>query len=476
MVSDPERVHKLGKMIIDHFGHKRFHGAKILDLGSGDGNFALMFSRLGAVITCVDARKNNIDAINKKHPFLKTMVVDLENEFPFDGQTFDFCFSLGLLNHLKSFDKHIQNICNVAENIVLECEILDSDDANLRVPIYEERTINHLSFSGEGSIVSVPNIHRRISDMCATYKRCDETKLNHGQHRYDWKEQGIGRKYGNRRLFFIRRDPFFAKKGNLSPHATINNLNAIVGGNEPQIAPKPPNMPAPPVQQRPGSIHISNAGHRVSKSNQPKYVNTNDYFIHSVRKSDSITNSTIRLFYLCRDIQNIEDKKIIDFCISKLSENKLLTIVNIEINEEITFDRLFDKINSISGPDDINIVADSDVFFDSTILLAQNIKHKEVYALTCWDTANSNNIIFRDRKDSQSAWITRGPINKINGSFPLGAPSSDSRMAYEFHKAGYRVFNPSKSIKAYSNNIDLNKGSKSPVHGPHLFIVPTEIT
>jgi glycosyltransferase involved in cell wall biosynthesis/SAM-dependent methyltransferase len=201
-----ERNFKLSKTIIDYFGQTFFKGKKILDLGAGNGEFANIFARLGAEMTCVDARESNLNLIRKKFPYIKTMQLDLEKDFPFEPFSFDMAISIDLLCHLKTYEKHIESLLSVSERIVLETEILDSSNPNILVPIYESKDIDDHSFSGEGSIVSEKNLQNKLSSLNAKFKRVDETKLNHGQFRYDWSVNDTGRKFGNRRLWFIRRD------------------------------------------------------------------------------------------------------------------------------------------------------------------------------------------------------------------------------------------------------------------------------
>jgi hypothetical protein len=47
-------------------------------------------------------------------------------------------------------------------------------------------------------------------------------------------------------------------------------------------------------------------------------------------------------------------------------------------------------------------------------------------------------------------WIFKGKIKQsLRANFPLGVPRCDNRFMYELETAGYKVSNPSFSIKAY---------------------------
>lgn len=449
--------HKRAKAIVDYYGYRFFFGKKVLDLGAGQGELGAVFVRLGAEVTCVDARESNINEIHKRHPSLHTIKLDLDNEWPFQHHSFDVVISAGLLCHLKHYDKHITNICNAAEHIVLETEVLDSLDPNVELTIYEEKTINDLSFHGQATLVSSNNIQNKLSTLGASFKRLDDIKINSGLYRYDWREKESGRFYGCRRLWFIRRDKFIGQR--VDNHSKIVEVQG--GINIP-----PAHMPNTPHERvlarlESGPRHRPISAPEVLPTPPPQYKMSpslspeTNYFIHTPKNSD-ITDGVIRIF--STSVKN--------------QDNPLIKDIIIMDGGNITFDMIFQKVNSITGPNDINIICGDGIFFDETISLAQNINHKEMYALTCWDWYEENNIQFRDKPNSQSAWIVRGPINNINGSFPLEAPSADSRIAYEFYGSGYEVLNPSKSIKVYKHNTN-SIGGLQPVSGPHLFIIPT---
>jgi hypothetical protein len=221
---------KRAKAIIDYYGHKFFYHKRILDLGAGDGSIGMALSRLGAEVHCVDVRQENIKAIQKKYPHLQTKLIDLDNDFSIN-EKFDIVLSMGLLCHLKNYERHLEYICNLAEHVVLETEVLDSLDNDIRIPIFEDRVITDLSFHGEGSIVSSNNIQSRLNTIGVKYKRKDETKLNTSQYKYDWLEHNSGvRKFGNRRLWFIRRDKILVQAQAIQQRIRQNEINLGIQG------------------------------------------------------------------------------------------------------------------------------------------------------------------------------------------------------------------------------------------------------
>lgn len=158
----------------------------------------------------------------------------------------------------------------------------------------------------------------------------------------------------------------------------------------------------------------------------------------------------IRLFYNYYQDKNPARKAEIDYCLQRNRCNHHLKTIVVDSPNKPTYEFFFQKINEVTGPDDINIICNSDIFFDDTIKLAeQHLKHKQLFALSRWDWRSPNNFSLFDRPDSQDTWIVRGKVQGVYGSFTLGIRGCDNRIAHEFHKAGYAVSNPSKSIRTY---------------------------
>ena len=189
----------------------------------------------------------------------------------------------------------------------------------------------------------------------------------------------------------------------------------------------------------------------------------------------------INLFVNYYKAKTEERQKEIDFCFDKNAKNKAIDNLIVfaklpcsfhDCDELVDTDRptYQDFFNSaLKRPDDINIIANSDIYFDETIQLVNKIKDNEVYCLTRWEY-NEGNIIDFNRMHgappewSSDAWIFKGAcrlkdcrevtaIDQKTGKFKkipftLGIPGQDNHIAWKFQQAGYSVSNPSKSIKA----------------------------
>jgi hypothetical protein len=188
----------------------------------------------------------------------------------------------------------------------------------------------------------------------------------------------------------------------------------------------------------------------------------------------------IRLFFNYYEDKNVTRKKEIDLCLHKNTQNPLVNLIVIESQDKLTYSYFFQRINTITNDNDINIICNSDIFLDETISLAEEHlqkKHpKEMYALSRWDWNNGKPAHFH-RQDSQDTWIVRGKVQQVYGDFTLGKSGCDNRIAHEFKKAGYIVSNPSRSIKTYhvhaSGIRNYSRNRNDAVPGPYFTIDPS---
>lgn len=439
MLGDP-RLHEwrrnLIKAIIDHFGPQWFAQKKVLDLGCGYGEVGGALLRLGAFITAVDARPENLGYVKQQFPAIKTLQLDLNSQWSFHHTNYDLILSIDLLPHLSNWEQHITNICRHANNIVIETEISNSNDPNYHIPTTEDRHVNSFSFHGEGVILTAATIENKLSDLMTSYKRIDHNKLNSNEFSYDWQETNTGeRNYGQRRLWFVRQEK------TMQDH--FDN-QAIMRAVEQQAIPPAPAAPQP-LNLRLRRQASKNARVAQSPPKRPP-LSSLPPFVPAPRPPNM---PKVRLFYNYYTNANPERQKEIDLCLQKNIDNSLLDIIVLDCEERPTYNFFFEKINKLAGENDISIFCNSDIFFDNTILSAINIGAKDMYALSRWEWKTDGKVELRNLKNSQDAWIVRGKVEGVNGDIKLGTYYCDNRIAYEFNKAGYKVSNPCKSVKAY---------------------------
>jgi 2-polyprenyl-3-methyl-5-hydroxy-6-metoxy-1,4-benzoquinol methylase len=120
-------IHRRIEVITAHFGHDWFAGTHILELGCGYAAIGDAMSRLGAHVTCSDARQEHLDAIRSTKPHLQLVLHDLDDgQWPYDSD-YDLILHTGVLYHLKNYRPSIEHCLRSCRHLFLETEVLDSD-------------------------------------------------------------------------------------------------------------------------------------------------------------------------------------------------------------------------------------------------------------------------------------------------------------------------------------------------------------
>src|SRR5271170_7730703 len=158
------------KGIVDFYGYKFFYFKRILDLGCGHGDLGGVLYRLGADITCVDARQEHLKVLAKKFQGIKTVKADLDGAWPFFGQRFDLILDLGLICHLDNYKKHLQDVCASTTHLVLETAVCDSDDPDLCIKIPEDKGTYDLSVNGMGCRPTAAAIEKVLRECGMSFK------------------------------------------------------------------------------------------------------------------------------------------------------------------------------------------------------------------------------------------------------------------------------------------------------------------
>jgi hypothetical protein len=176
---------------------------------------------------------------------------------------------------------------------------------------------------------------------------------------------------------------------------------------------------------------------------------------------------------------------------SELREVEGLNKSNLAFNEIIaldgrpSFNDIFAKVNEITGADDLNIIANSDIYFDDTLPLATGLTRDACYALTRWDRFADGRLSFYNHIDSQDVWMFRGKIRPMNAvcaienprPFGPGERGCDNRLAHLIEKAGYRVSNPSLSVRAIHLHLTgiRHYGYNVEIHPPYSLLTPVSL-
>lgn len=195
------------KGIMDHYGPSFMSGKKILDLGCGYADLSGPLHRLGASVIALDARNEHLQVANKRYPGIKTIKHDLDRGFPFQNEKFDLVLDLGLLCHVSDYQSHLQQVCRIAKNLVLETAVCDHHDDAKVVIIKENKSIFDLSVNGTGTRPTTAAIEKILSQCGMKFTRINSNKFNSSSYVYDWLEKNDSScDFYKRRLWFCVKD------------------------------------------------------------------------------------------------------------------------------------------------------------------------------------------------------------------------------------------------------------------------------
>ncbi len=123
----------------------------------------------------------------------------------------------------------------------------------------------------------------------------------------------------------------------------------------------------------------------------------------------------------------------------ELSHRKIIPIITPDRPKYNTF---FSLINETIGDDEIAIISNSDIHFNSTLRLVSSLPN------TCLALSRWEGDTLHHERYSQDVWIFQGKIKpRMYGDFYLGIRGCDNRIAFEIKNAGYTILNPSLSVQ-----------------------------
>ena len=190
------------------------------------------------------------------------------------------------------------------------------------------------------------------------------------------------------------------------------------------------------------------------------------YHIQNNNRRDEI------LFCLKSNLLNNCIKKII--ILNEDFEHEILQSNKIEIIS-ISKRPFFSDFYKYLDPNSNNIIANNDIRFDNSLEKLKFLFLKKGDALALTRRENDGKLLRGEFGDSQDAWIFKGkPDFMLGCNFFMGKLGCDNLFNYLFYKSGYRVLNPSKSIRIYhEHNSNVRSYTKDDsVNGNYLLTKP----
>ena len=94
-------------------------GKSVLEVGAGIGLHTPFFLERGCTVTVTDGRAENVAEIARRHPGVRTAIVDLEVDRPIELGRFDVIYCYGLLYHLSNPQRALARLADVCDGQLL---------------------------------------------------------------------------------------------------------------------------------------------------------------------------------------------------------------------------------------------------------------------------------------------------------------------------------------------------------------------
>ena len=164
-------------------------------------------------------------------------------------------------------------------------------------------------------------------------------------------------------------------------------------------------------------------------------------------------------FFKCSDKKR---QKELDYCHEKNKANPLIDAIKL-FDGRPHYSDFFKETEKY--PDDINILANADIYFNQTIEYLKYLQQGQAFAITRWEEVDGKIIKFEQRnaynrqaqaKHSQDVWVFKGIAKVPGGNFYIGVPGCDNRIAWEMSRR-YQVFNPCETVQCVHYHKDAKR-------------------
>jgi SAM-dependent methyltransferase len=196
------RVRRIQK-ILECYGIN-WQGKKVVELAAGYGEISGFFAALGADVTCVEGRVHNLNIARLRlREFNNITFVqrNLEEDFSDLGR-FDLAIHFGLLYHIRNIKGNLCSTARLADDIVLETEVVDSLDPKTVITIEQDKRHRDRSLEGQGSRCSPFYIKEFFQTLGFDVEIITDPFLNVAEHHYSWEHKNDGSSRDGLRRFF----------------------------------------------------------------------------------------------------------------------------------------------------------------------------------------------------------------------------------------------------------------------------------
>lgn len=168
-----------------------WRGRRVLEVGAGHGWIGDALRERGATVTHTDGRPEYVREGG--------LLLDLDGDI--EVAPHDAVVAFGVLYHVRAPLRVLAELCEVAPLMLMETEVLDSDDPAKQLVRGEggwDGAVN-----GCGVLRSAAAFEQRWDALGWRYRRFDDAALNTAGDTYDWTVQGGGAWVQGYRRFWV---------------------------------------------------------------------------------------------------------------------------------------------------------------------------------------------------------------------------------------------------------------------------------
>lgn len=166
-----------------YFDVSLLQNKSLLEVGCGHADLGVYFrDNYKCKVAVSDARKEHLGVVIARYPDIAAFPFDCDN----DKLTtkYDAILHWGVLYHISNVEKHLKNICESCDYLLLETEVLDSTDENEIV--YTDESGFDQAYNTKGCRPSPSYVERLLAANEFEFKIITDEILNASIHSYAW--------------------------------------------------------------------------------------------------------------------------------------------------------------------------------------------------------------------------------------------------------------------------------------------------
>ena len=189
--------------ILSKYPKEFFQGKTVLELAPFNGHIGAEFDKLGASVTYIEGRIENVEYIQKTFPHIPVIHADLDTP-TWEWGDFDIILNFGVLYHLEHYHKEfLTNSILHSKLLFLESVIYDSSENEL---FFRNEQGLDQSLTNRAGNPSTSYVESILDSYEVRYTKYTSSELNGGGHTYDWVDSNSKTLHPFHRRFWIVGD------------------------------------------------------------------------------------------------------------------------------------------------------------------------------------------------------------------------------------------------------------------------------